>query len=383
MLDVIFENCVYSASGTGADSRIDIGIMDGKIAFAAPHGKRSEEAVQTVRCEGLHAFPGFIDFHTHLFAHGSTFGMEADDLLTAGVTRAVDMGTSGWVNYPAFRKCDIEGRRIRIKSFLNVSPVGQPGKGISEPLEDGVISISDMANVIERYPGKIIGLKVRISRNIVRGLGLEPLKKAVEAGEALGLPVCVHTTDPPAPTKEILKILRRGDIYSHMYHGEGETILSAGGRLEPEAFRARERGVLFEVGNGRKNFDFRVAEQAAKEGFFPDLITSDSTRATFHKDESMWDLTFVMSKFLDLGMKAAEVTRSVTETPARLFGLNAREYRLKEGCGADLTFCRISETSTRQYDSYGNERTGKWLIEPVMTVLGGDIVYDVTKNIQE
>lgn len=371
MLDLLFENCTLLDADSGESRACSVGIKDGSVACIEAACERKYEAAETVRCGGSYLFPGLIDFHTHLFAHGSGFGMEADRLAEAGITCAVDMGTAGWINYPAFHKCDVEGQKIHIKSFLNVSPIGQPGKGISEPLTDDMLSIEKMAEVISRWPDEIVGLKVRISKNIVKNLGLKPLEKAVEAGEALGLPVCVHTTDPPAPAREIVKYLRPGDIYSHMYHGEGETIIS-GGRVEPELFRARERGVLFEVGNGRKNFDFRVAEQAMKEGFMPDIITSDSTRATFHQEGGMWNLAFVMSKFLDLGMNLQDVIKSVTETPARIIGYHGYGA-VREGAAADLALCRVSARKTRQYDSYGNERVGKWLVEPLMTVLGGKI----------
>lgn len=79
---------------------------------------------------------------------------------------------------------------------------------------------------MERYPGKIAGIKIRISRPIVGKLGLQPLFRAVEAGEALGLPVCVHTTDPPEEASSVAALLRPGDIYSHTYHGKGNTILN-------------------------------------------------------------------------------------------------------------------------------------------------------------
>lgn len=323
MLDLFFRDAACLDLDTNTVRRCDVGVSNGIITLVREH--QSDELVpakHTVACSGYWLFPGFLDIHTHLFAHGSTFGLDADRLLTAGVTYTVDMGSAGWVNYPAFRMCDLAGKRIGRSAFLNLSPVGQPGKGISEPLNEEVISQDEMAKIIEQFPGEISGIKVRISRNIVGQLGLSPLKRAIELGDHFGLPVCVHTTDPPANTGEIAGLLHPGDIYSHMYHGQGQSILREDGSVEPEIHRAQKRGVYLEVGNGKKNFDFRVAERAIADGLFPDLITSDSTPATFHKDRSMWDLPFVMSKFLALGMPLSQVLRSVTETPAKALGLD-------------------------------------------------------------
>lgn len=375
MFDLLFVEANCLDCSTGLVRRCDVGVTDGQIALVREHRSDVPPARYTVSCAGYWLFPGFLDVHTHLFAHGSTFGLDADRLLTAGITYAVDMGSSGWVNYPAFRMCDLAGKRIGHSAFLNLSPVGQPGKGISEPLNEEVISDKEMEKIITQYPGEITGIKIRISRNIVGDLGLQPLRRAIELGERFGLPVCVHTTDPPTEAGEIAKLLRPGDIYSHMYHGQGKSILREDGSVEPEICRAQERGVYLEVGNGKKNFDFCVAEQAVRNDIFPDLNTSDSTPATFHKDRSMWDLPFVMSKFLALGMSLPDVIRSVTETPARAMGLSDRLGTVKEGFQADLALCLIRDMEQTLYDSFGNERSGHRFIQPCMTVLRGEVVY--------
>ena len=101
------------------------------------------------------------------------------------------------------------------------------------------------------YPGTICGLKVRISKNIVGDLGIKPLINAVKMGDALGLRVCVHTTNPPVNASEVAEILRAGDIFSHTFHKKGMSIIS-----------------------------------------------SDAIPATYHNENIMWDISRVMSKFL-------------------------------------------------------------------------------------
>lgn len=180
----------------------------------------------------------------HLFRHGSTFGMNADELISSGVTSAVDMGSAGWVNYPAMYECDIMNKKPRIKTFINISPIGQPGKGISEPLNDELLSVSEIRKRMNEYPGMIKGLKVRISQGIVGNLGITPLKRAVEMGDEFGLPVCVHTTYPPVSASEVASILRPGDIYSHTYHRRGMNILDESGHVQEGISEAQKRGVI-------------------------------------------------------------------------------------------------------------------------------------------
>lgn len=379
LMDLLICNVKLLDVNTGLEHTADVAVNTGRIAqvFSAGNGNR-DGARSLIDAHGDYLFPGFIDFHTHLFAHGSTFGMDADRLLTAGVTFAVDMGTSGWVNYPALYNCDLATKIIGHRAYLNLSPVGQPGKGINEPLGREIIDAGKMEELIARYPGQIAGIKVRISRSIVGKLGLEPLRLGIKIGERLGLPVCVHTTDPPASASDVADLLRPGDIYSHMYHGTGNTILDAKGKVQERVRLAQQRGVIMELGNGRVNFNFPVAEQAVACGFWPDILSSDSTQATFHREKAMWDLPTVMSKFLYLGMPLEKVLRAVTETPAACLGLADRIGKVQEGYDADLVLCHFKREPVEFLDSDGNFRTGEWKIIPKVTLLKGQVVYQAS-----
>ena len=143
----------------------------------------SLRARSVIDAGGRFVFPGFIDFHVHIFRHGSTFGMDADKLLSSGVTRAVDMGSAGWINYPAMYHCDIAGKKLKLSTYINISPVGQPGKGISEPLDDNLMSLKDIERIMNEYPGMIKGLKVRISKGIVKELGVNLLRLKSQASQ--------------------------------------------------------------------------------------------------------------------------------------------------------------------------------------------------------
>lgn len=382
-MKLLLRNAIVLDLESGREERRDLRVAGGKIAAIAASGAlRPQEGERVVAADGLYAFPGFVDFHTHLYRHGSSFGLDADCLLQSGVVCAADMGSAGWVNYPAMRRCDLSGKKLALKSYLNLSPVGQPGRGINEPLNDAVIDVERMAEIMEMYPGEIAGVKVRISRSIVGELGLEPLRRAVEAGRQLGLPVCVHTTDPPAQAKEILSILRPGDIYSHTYQGKGQTILAEDGTLAAGILEGQRRGVCMEVGNGRVNFSFRVAKPAMRDGLFPDIISSDATPATFHREKAMWDLAFVASKFLSLGMPLCQVIRAVTVTPAAVLGVSDRFGALGEGREANIALCAMDKQETVFLDAEGETHVGERGIVPRMTIRSGEIVFEAEQRRQ-
>lgn len=361
----------------GTENQVDLLIDQGRIVRISPAGTQARtEAHRVIQADGMYAFPGFVDFHTHLFRHGSSFGLDADRLLEAGVVCAADMGSAGWVNYPAMHRCDMADKRLELKAYLNLSPVGQPGRGITEPLNDAVIDVERMKDQMAAYPGEIMGIKIRISRGIVGELGIRPLERAVEVGEELGLPVCVHTTDPPVTTDRLIGLLRPGDIYSHTYQGKGYTILDEDGHVRQGVTEGQRRGVIMEVGNGRVNFNFPVALKALEEGLYPDIISSDATPTTFHKERSMWDLPFVASKFLSMGMPLRDVIRSITETPARVLGVEDRFGTLARGREANVALCRVEGHPVKFCDSDGNTFAGTKQIVPCVTIRRGEVLFE-------
>lgn len=373
-MDLLIKNGILLDLETGIETVGDVGITKGNISFVGKRGQE-ENASREIEAGGYYVLPGWIDFHTHLFTGGSSFGVNADLFFSDGVTMAVDMGTSGCANYEAFRKEDILTRDMKIKSYLNLSPVGQPGTGIYEPLDKTAVQEDRMEKLVHKYPEEICGIKVRISKAIVGELGLEPLRHAVELGDRWGLPVCVHTTDPPVPTREILSILRPGDIYSHVFHNKGMTILDEKGELRPEVLDAQKRGVILEVGHGKMNFSFQVAEKAMKAGLYPDVISSDATLGTYHVPGPMRSLSFVLSKFWNMGMPLHQVMKAVTRTPARLLGMDRSKGEIKEGYGADITICKKVERDIVFQDIDGERRTGRGLLCPAMTIVDGRIMY--------
>lgn len=336
--------------------------------------ERPAQNGQVIDAQGLYVLPGFIDFHTHLF-EGSVFGITPELFPPSGVTAAVDAGTTGVINFNEFYRNTWKTSRIHLKAFLNVSPIRQPGGGVMEPLDPECIQWERLLEMLEQYPDILLGLKIRISRGIVKDLGLKPLEDTFRFAERHGLRVNVHITDPPEPLEEIIPMFRPGDIVCHMYQGSGHTILGEDKSVGRCFWEAKERGVIFDAANGRSNFDYDVAREALAQGFLPDIISTDATALNYNQPEQVKNLPFVMSKYLSLGMKLNQVVRAVTAFPAALMGMEGEIGTLSPGAWADVVICRLREETVRFRDTKGTIHYGNQLLEPVWVMSKGRIVY--------
>ena len=160
--------------------------------------------------------------------------------------------------------------------------------------------------------------------------------------------------------------LRPGDIYTHCFHGWSNCILdnlSGKMTIHPDVLAARERGVYFDIGHGRGSFHWGVAEQCAKFGFFPDIISTDLH--VENVDGPAYDLATVMSKLLHVGMPLNKVIKAVTDTPAKAIHKDHMIGSLRVGREADITLCRVEECDVDLEDCSGQLRRLNQRIKPV------------------
>ena len=346
---------------------------DGIIQEIIQDNDSNAQGYEVIDGEGKYLFPGFIDFHTHLFKDGSEFGLDADRLFSAGIVCAVDMGTAGHTTYPAFYKCNIANQKMEIKTLINVSPMGQLGRGINEILDDEFLDEEKIKEAINTYD-EIIGLKLRLSNSIVRDLGDKPLIKSIEMSKNLNLPLCIHVTDPPISFGKIASMLRKGDIITHIYQGKGMGLFKPDGSIEEDMVEAQKRGVIMDVGNGKNNFDFKIAQKSIDLGFLPDIISSDTTNNNFHKLDIMWDLPTVMSKFMSMGLTLKQVVEMATINPAKAMGIDNRLGKIEQGYEAKLVLCDVIEKEVEFGDAEGNKKIGNKLIKPIKVIYGNEVI---------
>jgi len=221
------------------------------------------------------------------------------------------------------------------------------------------------------HPDLVLGIKVRMEAAVVGEAGVEPLRRALRAADALGKRIMVHITTPPVPLGDMLALLRPGDVVTHFLHGRGDGILDGHGRVKREVWEARERGVLFDVGHGRRHVNFDVARAAFREELLPDTISSDLN--TPASQGVAKDLPNTMAKFLSLGMPLADVVRAVTTRPAEVIGRAGELGTLRPGAVGDVAVFAHERGAFEFEDNDGHQMTGPERLVPVLTVKDGEV----------
>ena len=209
--------------------------------------------------------------------------------------------------------------QTRVRALLNISVVGQstlsPDNLHGELLSLKYANPSLAVRTIERNRDVILGVKVRLSRNIAGENDLKALHLAREAADAVKLPVMAHIGDTHTPLKDLLAVLRAGDVITHCFHGREGGILDDKGRVLPEVRAAVGRGVHLDVGHGAGSFSFEVAERAIKQDLLPGTISSDLHQFNIHGP--VFDLATTLSKFLHLGLTLEQVIAGSRPTRRR------------------------------------------------------------------
>lgn len=370
MVDLIIRNGTVVDPANKRDEKADVVIDNGKIVDVAKDGRFR----QTIDASGCFVCPGLIDYHMHLspLAEIGVGGELA--CFPSGVTSAVDCGSSGAATYEGYRPA-LFSSRLTSRAFLHVCSAGLATGQYHENPDPRHWDRKKIRRLFGEYPNELIGLKVRLGKEIVGSLGLSPLEEAIKLGDELGVPVMVHCSNPPSKMSDLLSLLRRGDTITHAFQDQGDSILDDRGRISDAANRARNRGVIFDVANANIHFSFAVARQALLEGFLPDTISTDLTTRSLYKRPAVFNLAFVLSKYLNLGMSLDQVIACGTSNPARILNCSGTLGQLKPGADADIAVFRLMEKETDFGDRKGEIVKGRILLKPMLTVKQGELVY--------
>jgi len=357
-----------------AESRMDIGIKGEIIAEVKPD-LNPQDSKRVIDVTGSVVSPGLIDFHAHAFLEAKELGLETDPTcLSTGVTTLVDAGSSGAATFEGFKEFLIDRTATRLLAFLHICSIGLADLSVGESTYLPLLNPQRAAEMTKKYPGLILGIKVRLQKENVGSNGLEPLRLAKQAAAlAGGLPTMVHVTDPPVPLSQILELLDPGDIVSHFLHGRGMGILDEKKRVSAPVRKARGKGFIFDVGHGRNHLNFSVARRALDEGFLPDTISSDLTRKG--KTSVVRNLLHCLSKFLTLGMDLPTVLACATTNPARIMRKDGVIGTLKEGACADIAVLSLETGDFTFEDCDGNTLKGQRRLSSRYTVRGGKLVW--------
>ncbi len=347
----------------------DVLIAEGKIVD--PAANAGMEAEQEIDASGCIVTPGLVDFHCHIFAPGSDLCVPPDlAQVPAGVTTAVDAGSAGTANIELFLSTMLT-QRIRFKAFMHVCPNGLGTTQFHETVRPETWDRVKMLRLLEKHKDVILGLKVRYSKELVADE--KPLRETIAMAEKAGVPVCVHTTNPPSSTEDLLDMLRPGDIFCHVMHGKGTTIID-NGKVKPAVYAAQKRGVIFDACNGVNHFSFDTAISALADGFLPDVISTDLSSKSLWRSPAA-ALPYIMSKYVALGCDLSWIIRATTCTPAKLMGMEGKIGTLAPGAFGDVSIFKLDERPVTFWDTFKKSHPGKSMLVPLMTISEGFMLY--------
>ena len=357
----------------------DIGIRYG-VVQALEADIPAARAQRVLDASGKLVTPGLVDLHTHVYPYGSAIGIPADELVAHQcTTTCVSAGDAGANNFAAFRRHIAAQTRTRLYAFVHIANMGLTPFPVAELYNIDYAQVDACARTVAENADMAIGVKVRMSENVIAKNGIEPLKRAILACEKSGTParMMVHIggVETSDLMSQILDMLRPGDILTHAYSGAPNmsgafTNIVQNGKLLPAALAAKQRGVIFDIGHGGGSFDYTVAEIAIPQGCGPDTISSD-IHVFSGNTPGMPYLTWVMSKFLGLGFTLEQVVTMATVNPAKIINRLPKMGTLQIGAPGDVSIMELVEGPVSFVDTRNNARNGRAYLKPVQTVTAG------------
>lgn len=364
------------------DGKMDVAITDGKISQVSADIPVTN-AKKVIYATGLFVTPGLIDMHVHVFmgndpdayiANGPTSVSPDGFTFRAGVTTVVDAGSAGWRNFRLFKEQTIDRAQTRILALLNIVGSGMFGRFEEQDVTD--MNPVMTANMIQKiFPKIIVGIKAAHYWGDFTQVDL-----AVEAGKLANVPVMVDfgEHDPPQSIESLfMKHLRPGDIFTHTFaYGpkQRETVVDENGKVKPFVFEAQKRGIIFDVGHGGGAFTWRQAAPAMKQGFKPDVISTDLH--TQSMNGGMKDFANVMSKFINLGMSLQDAVARSTWSPANVIHRPDLGH-LSVGAEADVTVLNLRKGDFGFLDVRGAKLKGNQKVDAELTIRAGKVVWDL------
>ena len=275
--DLILQGGTLYDPCAGTMELCDLAIKDGKIA-ARGKNLNAADAETVMDVTGLIVSPGLIDMHCHVYPvfpyqmPDSLRTINAEEyMFRAGVTTAVDAGTTGWRNFGDFKENVIDATKVRVLAFIDMAAKGMH----YPPSEQAVADINPeiTAAVANTWSDVIVGVKSAhywAKHEDADHPIWASIDGAIKAASMSGKIVMVDSIPivPERSYPDILAHLRPGDVHTHVF-AQQFPLMNENGRMQPYMLAERERGVHFDVGHGSGSFWFRQAVGCFNQGLHP------------------------------------------------------------------------------------------------------------------
>ena len=288
----------------------------------------------------------------------------------------MDAGSAGCQNYVTMRDYVVPTQRTRLLAFLHIGAVGLA----LNPLLGGalhdmrVIDIDQTADAIKSNPGFCFGVKVRMELNAVAHWNAHAAMKAARAAaDQSGSRLMTHVSATPIPLPEVLEYLGPGDICTHAFNSNPESILDERGKVRPEVFAAAERGVVMDVAYAGVHCDVEVVKAALEQGLPPDTLSTDMHNPP--PGRTVYAMNDLVSEFHALGLPLKDAVAAATSRPAQVLGLQDSLGSLVPGMAGDAAVFDMREGRFVWHGQAGNKAEGEVRLDTYLTVRDGVVAW--------
>ena len=358
-------------------AKLDVAVTDGVISAVAPDIDPSG-ASRVINVDGNIVIPGMIDLHTHVYEGINQNGINPDLAgVRSGVTTVLDAGSAGCYTFGGFPRYVVPRAKTNIFCMLHISRVGLSYQPDTSRRED--IDVEETVSVIQANRPLIQGVKIRAVGPGVPRMGVEMVRLAKQAATEGGVRLMVHIGDrsiaggdgsEPTITRQLLPLLDKGDIITHLFSGNPGRIIGDDGKVIPEIMESQARGVFLDTAHGRQNFSFDVAKAALDQGVNPRSISTDMTPPG--RMNTVHSMTEMLARFMALGFSLEDVIRMTTANPAQALGMEDTLGSLAVGRPADISVLKVETGDWLFHDTEGNTLRGDKALVPVVTIKDGE-----------
>ncbi len=374
--DLVLKGGTLLDPAQGINDRRDVAFKDGLVAHVAEHIDPAAAAT-SVDVSGKLVTPGLIDLHGHFNDGGDGTSVHPDQIcLSSGTTTGVDTGSTGFLNFRAMRDYVFAAQKTRLLAFLHIGAVGLAAhRLLGGALHDmRIIDVDQTADAIKNNPGFCFGVKVRMQVNAVAYWNAHTAMQAARAAaDQSGTKLMVHVSGTPLPLPQVLEYLNPGDIVTHAFNGNPESILDGRGQLRPEVREAAGRGVVMDLAHAGVHCDVEVLKAAMEQGLPPDTISTDIHLAP--PERTVYLMNDLVSKVHAMGLPLRESVAAATSRPAQVLGLQDSLGSLGSGMSGDAAVFDLREGRFVWQDMAGHTVQGQLRLDTYLTVRNGAVAW--------